>query len=76
MIAEIQIGRRKIQRIQKALYVNLPKVWTVNNNTRKGDVVDISISPDGSLRIAPATPCKDAASAASAPIEDVPACQT
>lgn len=48
---EIQIGHRKIQKISKAHYVNLPKLWIINNKAKNGDCVDVRLEPDGSLNI-------------------------
>lgn len=61
----IELGIRKIQKISKAHYINLPFLWMHNNNARQGDKLELSISPDGSLRIAPVTACKQETGAAS-----------
>ncbi|MCX9086818.1 MAG: hypothetical protein OIN90_04575 [Candidatus Methanoperedens sp.] len=61
----IELGIRKIQKISKAHYINLPFIWMHNNNARQGDKLELSISPDGSLRIEPAHPAKNDAGTAS-----------
>jgi len=67
MKQKILIGRRKIQKISKAHYINLPKVWMNNNLAKQGDSVQVRLEIDGSLNIsvAPATPCQEKAEAAS-----------
>lgn len=67
MPKQIQIGYRKIQKISKAHYVNLPWIWIHNNNAKQGDCVQIRIEKDGSLNVsmASATPCQERAEAAS-----------
>ena len=47
----LKIGTRKIQKIRGSHYLNLPKIWTENNHTKKGDPVDIELQDDGSLNI-------------------------
>jgi hypothetical protein len=78
MKEKVQIGHRKIQRIQKAHYVNLPKIWMDNSHAKKGDYVQVRLELDGSLNIsvAPATACKHEADAASpTPQGEEPTCQ-
>lgn len=67
----LRLGQRNIQKLGRAQYINLPKVWTENNQTKKGDLVDIELQDDGSLNIKVASP-SDAnleSDAASAPQE-------
>ena len=61
----IELGIRKIQKISKAHYINLPFIWMHTNNARQGDKLELSIGSDGSLRIAPAHPAKNDAGVAS-----------
>lgn len=68
----LQLGKRKIQKISKAHYINLPFIWMHNNNARQGDVLELSIYPDGSLRIVPVAACKPETRTASTP-EGAPA---
>jgi antitoxin component of MazEF toxin-antitoxin module len=58
--SRVEIGLRKIQKMSKAHYVNLPGIWMHNNNAKQGDCVLVQIEPNGSLRIsiAPVTPSK------------------
>jgi len=73
----LKIGKRKIQQIRTAQYINLPKVWTENNHTEKGDVVDIELTENGSLtlRLAPAEAAKQTTGAATTSEEQAEACQ-
>lgn len=50
-MAQIQLGKRKIQKISRGHYVNLPWVWMHNNNAKQGDFVQVRINADGSLNI-------------------------
>lgn len=49
----LKVGKRKIQKIRTAQYICLPKVWTENNHTKKGDVLVFQIESDGSLNVRP-----------------------
>lgn len=79
MIQKLEIGHRKIQRIQKAHYVNLPKIWINHNHAKQGDSVQVRLEPDGSLNVSitSAAPCQERAEAASdrPKKECAPACQ-
>jgi len=72
----LQIGKRNIQQIGRALYVNLPKVWTENTHIKKGDVVDIELKNDGSLniKVAPTNAAKQPAGAATTSEGQAEAC--
>ena len=52
----LQLGKRNIQKLGRAQYINLPKIWTENNHTEKGDLVNIELQDDGSLNISVAPP--------------------
>lgn len=70
----LQLGIRKIQKISKAHYINLPFIWMHNNNAKQGDQLELSINPDGSLKVVPVTACKQETRTANPP-EGAPACQ-
>lgn len=61
-------GRKKIQKTKYTHWVTLPPEWVTNMGIRKGDEVTIELCDDLSLRIAPATLCKNVASDAKIPI--------
>lgn len=68
----LKIGTRKIQKIRGSCYLNLPKIWVSNNQTKKGDPVEIKLMTDGSLNLRVASPPdanleSDAASTTEAP---------
>lgn len=47
----IELGIRKIHKISKAHYINLPFIWMLhNNNVRHGDKLELSV-PDGRVRL-------------------------
>ncbi len=50
----VQIGVRRVQRLGDSSFVNLPAIWTKQNDIGKGDRVRIEIQEDGSLKISPA----------------------
>ncbi len=50
MKQKVQIGSRKIKKIQKAHCVNLSNIWMVNNHAKQGDCV-VRLEKDGSLNI-------------------------
>jgi hypothetical protein len=66
MAKTIQLGYRKIQKLSKAHYINLPWLWMHNNNAKQGDCVQVRLEKDGSLNIsvAPVTAAKHATDAA------------
>lgn len=45
-----------------------------NNNAKQGDQLELSINPDGSLKVVPVTACKQETRTANPP-EGAPACQ-
>ena|GEM_PF-1883664 len=73
----IKLGKRNIQKLGRGQYVNLPKVWTENNHTKKDDVVDIELLKDGSLniRVAPTDATKQPAGASTTSDRQAEVCQ-
>ena len=47
----LELGPRKIQVIEKAAFVSLPKAWIESCHLKKGDQVRIAIREDGTLEI-------------------------
>ncbi len=48
---ELDLGVRKVNTVGASLIITLPRVWTKNNQIKKGDKVSVSLEPDNSLRI-------------------------
>jgi hypothetical protein len=48
---ELDLGSRKVNSIGASLIISLPKVWTKNNQIKKGNKVSFSLGRDNSLRI-------------------------
>lgn len=70
----LQLGKRNIQVLGRAQYINLPKIWTENNHTSKGDPIEIELQDDGSLNIRVAPPSDgNHESGAASPLHEEPA---
>ncbi len=72
---EINLGKRRIQKIRHSQFINLPKVWTENNQTKQGDVVEITLEKDGSLKLkfVPVVEASQAKTTGTASTEGAPA---
>jgi len=48
-----ELGKRRILKMRGSSFVNLPKFWTNYRKIEKGDLVQIVLLEDGSLKISP-----------------------
>jgi phosphate uptake regulator len=53
MVHEINLGQRKICRVNYSLTISLPKVWAENVGVKANDFVHLSMNKDRSLIIKP-----------------------
>ena len=53
MVNEIDLGRRKICKVNYSLTISLPKVWAQNVGIKGNDFVHLSMNKDRSLVIKP-----------------------
>ena len=53
MAYEIDLGQRKICRVNYSLTISLPKVWAENAGIKENDIVHLSMSKNRSLVIKP-----------------------
>ena len=53
MAHEIDLGKRKICRVNYSLTISLPKVWAENAGIKENDIVHLSMTKDRSLVIKP-----------------------
>ncbi len=53
MTYEIDLGQRKICRVNYSLTITLPKVWAENAGIKENDIVHLSMGKNRSLVIKP-----------------------
>jgi len=52
---EVNLGKRSVMKTHGTSFVTLPKFWTDYRKIAKGDLVQVDLLEDGSLKISPGT---------------------